>query len=415
MLIDTYTMIVPQKNTLLEYEQFYHRYGSIIRNSILTWKLLDEAKDVLPNIFVEMTQNMRRHEKDLPNLFQSIGLGYDPGDRKNYDKSIANSDIDEIKNYFNNDVGLYIEFITNRQQFMDLYTTFEETMRSYLRENYEIEECRQEAIVPKVLEKESCFIINYNRTCNSDFKEKQLDKIWKYYTLIRNLYSHSGGFIGQHFLEKTHGVKPELADYIKNDESIHIELSIFLKDKTDLFQFNFCKTSNKGKLFTISEYNLRFFRNFIIRFWETIYIAKIPIVKVKKQYRIEKNIYSFRLCQGNEEVDSLQKKDQNLTQHNLCHNISGYVCPKCEDLGIFLYKAKFKSHIDISDLLFKKKNTMYRARNVFTCPSCRSFFFPAYQEYLKQNNGFNILDLNEVDYEDMLNMFEERADINFGW
>ena len=35
MLIDTYTMIVPQKDTLAEYEQFYHRYGGIVRNSIL--------------------------------------------------------------------------------------------------------------------------------------------------------------------------------------------------------------------------------------------------------------------------------------------------------------------------------------------------------------------------------------------
>ena len=42
MLIDTYTMIVPQKNTFEMYEHFYSMYGNIVRNSILNWKLLDE-------------------------------------------------------------------------------------------------------------------------------------------------------------------------------------------------------------------------------------------------------------------------------------------------------------------------------------------------------------------------------------
>ncbi len=35
MLIETYSMIVPKKCTLNEYEQFYMMYGSIIRNSLL--------------------------------------------------------------------------------------------------------------------------------------------------------------------------------------------------------------------------------------------------------------------------------------------------------------------------------------------------------------------------------------------
>ena len=55
------------------------------------------------------------------------------------------------------------------------------------------------------------------------------------------------------------------------------------------------------------------------------------------------------------------------------------------------------------------------ARNVFTCPFCRSFYFPGYMKDLKENNGFNMLNLNEVEYEELLDLFESKADINFGW
>ena len=136
MLIDTYTMIVPQKDTLAEYEQFYHRYGGIVRNSILIWKLLEEAKDILPNLFVEMSQNVRRNEKLLPSSFTLIGLEYRPGERDSYDKSIASSDTDEIRDYFDNDLSRYIEFVTNRQQFTELYTTFESTIKAFLKRDY---------------------------------------------------------------------------------------------------------------------------------------------------------------------------------------------------------------------------------------------------------------------------------------
>lgn len=150
MLIDTYTMIVPQKNTFEMYEHFYSMYGNIVRNSILNWKLLDESKDILPNIFIEMTQNMRRNEKQLQSSFSLIGLEYNAGKRQQYEKSIENTDIDEITKYFNNNLDLYIEYITNKQQFLNLYIAFEGSIRSYLKENYGINECKQEDLIIKI-------------------------------------------------------------------------------------------------------------------------------------------------------------------------------------------------------------------------------------------------------------------------
>lgn len=206
-----------------------------------------------------------------------------------------------------------------------------------------------------------------------------------------------------------------MTNFFENDESMYLQKSLFLKENTDLFQFDFCKHKNKGKLFTISEYNLRFFRNLIVKIWETIYINEFPNISAEKNIKIENNKYRFRLVSGNKETEALQNKEQNITENNPCFNISGYICPKCEALKIILYKAKFKPNIDVYNLLFEKQNINYMARNVFTCPSCRSFFFPKYQEKLSQNNGFNILDLNEVDYETLLNLFESKADINYGW
>ena len=415
MLIDTYTMIVPQNGTLAEYEQFYKMYGNIVRNSILTWKMLDETKDILPNLFIEMTQNMRRHEKELPSSFWLIGVEYNAGKRKNYEKSIANTDIDEITHYFSNDLSLYIEFITNKQQFLNLYTAFEGTIRSYLREKYGIDGCKQEELMLRILEKEAGLITAYEQLCNASFTEEQITKIWTYYTALRNLYSHSGGYIGQKFLDTINGVKTVISDYLNNDIDVQTELSMFNNDNKDLFNFSCCMAKNKNTLFIISELNLRYFRNFIVHLWETIYTKNVPTVNIKGNYSLEKNQLTFRICTGQKESDALQKKDQNITLNNPCFNISGYVCPKCKDIGLFLYKAKFKPHIDISALLYKKNDSNYMARNVFTCPFCRSFFFPAYQEELKQNNGFNILNLNEVEYEKLLDLFESKADINYGW
>ena len=415
MLIDTYTMIVPESGTFSEYEQFYLMYGSIIRNSIITWKLLDEAKEKLPNIYIEMLQNIRQHEKSLPSNFTLIGLGYEPGKRKNYEKSISNSDIDEIKQYFGNDVSAFIEYVTNKQQFLNLYTAFEGTMRTYLRRAYQIDACKQEQLVTKLLEKENGFLSSFSNLCNCSFSEDQFKKFWQYYTLIRNLYSHSAGYMGQKFLDTINGIKPCLTTFVENDNSLQIELSLFLKEDHDLFQFAYCKALNKGKLFTISEYNLRFFRNLIVHIWETLYVSKVCTVNVKRNFSFTKNTFEFRLCSGSKEYVVLQEKEQNITQNNPCFNVSGYMCPQCRDLGILLYKAKFNPHIDISELIYGKKDSSYMARNVFTCPGCHSFYFPKYQEELKLNNGFNLLNLNEIEYENLLNMFESKADISYGY
>lgn len=415
MLIDTYTMIVPQKNTFEMYEHFYSMYGNIVRNSILNWKLLDESKDILPNIFIEMTQNMRRNEKQLQSSFSLIGLEYNAGKRQQYEKSIENTDIDEITKYFNNNLDLYIEYITNKQQFLNLYIAFEGSIRSYLKENYGINECKQEDLIIKIIENEIGFGEYFEQVCNISFSEEQFKNIWNYYTSLRNLYSHSGGYIGKKFIDTINGIKKSLMNFIDTDEAIKIEISLFLNGNTDLFQFSLCKGINKGKLFTISEYNLRFFRNFIVHIWESIYIKKVPNVIVKRNYKIEKNIYTFYLAKEQKESDLLQKKEQNLTLNNPCFNISGYMCPKCQNIRIFLYKAKFIPNIDVSYLLFSKPDTNFMARNVFTCPFCRSFFFPMYQRQLSENNGFNLLNLNEIDYENILDLFESKADINYGW
>jgi len=415
MLIDTYTMIVPEAGTFSEYEQFYLMYGSIIRNSIITWKLLDETKEKLPNLYIEILQNMRLNEKSLPSSFISLGLKYNPGIRKNYEKSIANSDIDEIKQYFGNDISSFIEYITNKQQFLNLYTAFEGTMRSYIRGKYKIAECKQEELVTKLLEKENNFLSHFSNLCSCTFTEEQLKKIWQYYTLLRNLYSHSAGYIGQRFLNIINGLKTCLTNFIKNDSTLQIELSLFLKNDTDLFQFEQGRTANKGKLFIISEYNLRFFRNLIVHIWETLYINQVPLVNVKKNFSFVNNTFKFRFCTGNKEYEMLQEKEQNITLNNPCFNISGYMCPQCQELGIILYKAKFKQNIDVSKLIFNKSAPTYMARNVFTCPGCHSFYFPKYQEELKLNNGFNLLNLNEIEYENLLSLFESKADINYGY
>ena len=415
MLIDTYTMIVPEVGTFSEYEQFYLMYGSIIRNSIITWKLLNETKEKLPNLYIEILQNMRRNEKSLPSSFISLGLKYNPGIRKNYEKSIANSDIDEIKQYFDDDISAFIDYLTNKQQFLNLYTAFEGTIRSYIGRTYQIAECRQEELVTKLLEKENNFLSHFSNLCSCTFSEEQLKKIWQYYTLLRNLYSHSAGHIGQRFLSTINGLKTCLTNFIKNDSALQIELSLFLKNDTDLFQFAQGKTATKGKLFIISEYNLRFFRNLIVHIWETLYVNQVPLVNVKNNFSFVNNTFEFRFCTGNKEYEKLQEKEQNITQNNPCFNISGYMCPQCQELGIILYKAKFNPNIDVSKLIFNKGDPTYMARNVFTCPGCHSFYFPKYQEELKQNNGFNLLNLNEIEYENLLNLFETKADINYGY
>ena len=103
----------------------------------------------------------------------------------------------------------------------------------------------------------------------------------------------------------------------------------------------------------------------------------------------------------------MQKLPQTITYSNINFNISNYICPKCKNNKIFLYKIKFANKLFIDELILKQKEKKYPARNAFTCPFCKSFYFPKYEEKLSDNNGFNLLELNDSDYYWILKKFEE--------
>lgn len=404
MLFETYDMIIPSENSIEEYKTFYELYGQNIKFNVISNQALKEIKHKIPLFSIEISQNSASKTNEINAVLYSMHLAKTDAGRDKYARSISSDDKGFIESNCNGDISLYIDFITNYQQIIIVYSIFEGTTVEYLkRKNPAWDRIFQKSIIDKILEieGEEKFINKFNELSGEFLDADNIKALWLYYTIIRNLYNHTGGIINNSFINEIKKVSENLNKTINEYFS---ESLMFLQMNDDVFQLN---EINSCKLFVISEINLRIFRNFLIYVWETINSLNEPTRQIENA-QIINNDLSFRLLYGNEEQEILNEMPQTITSNNINYNISGYLCPRCIDSSIFLYKAKFKDYINLLDLQIIKSHddSSYKARNVFTCYYCKSFYFPAIGELLSNNNGFNIIELNENLYLILLDIFE---------
>jgi len=85
--------------------------------------------------------------------------------------------------------------------------------------------------------------------------------------------------------------------------------------------------------------------------------------------------------------------------------ISTYLCPSCINEPISLYKTLYNPNISLNKIVQKEEHKKIMMERIFTCPQCRSFFLSKYKEKLSENNGINLLNLNDDSYLSILEQF----------
>jgi transposase-like protein len=405
MVFETYEMITPKKDSILEYEQFYLSYGRTVKMNLLVNQMLKEIKQKLPIYFLEIMENIERKDRELDAQLLVIGLQKNTGERDKLKKSIGNSDYEFIRKYFLDDLNSYIDFYTNQQLIIGLYAIFESTITEFIRrkkndyKSYPQEELLIELIS---LEGEQSFFGKFVEVHAIDISSIEFYKIWNYYTNIRNLYAHTGGIISKRFKDNINGFSSHLKEFTK--EKLMLECSLFNITDNDFFQLSKIKV---GNLFQINEVNYRFFHHFIVYIWETIYLLEIKNnnTVVLPKIDIVKNVYEFKIYNTPEDLSLMQTMPETLTKYLNKFIINGYKCPNCKNESIFLYKATPCKDFDVSEIVNNEPNDKYKSRKVFTCPFCKSFYFSVFNGYLKDNLGFNILELNDSEYITLLRKF----------
>jgi len=408
IIFETYEMITPKKGALSEYEQFYFSYGQTIKMNLLINQMLKEIKEKLPVYFLEIMESIERRYTELEPQLLVIGLQKIEGEREKYERNIGNSDYAFIKDYFDGDIGKYIDFYTNKQTVISIHTLFESSIIEYVRrkENNQKLFIRQDKLLSSLFSNIGFTRFNkmFEQLHKVDFTEEYFNKLWCYYTNIRNLYAHTDGFISQRFKDVMNGCSSLLKKFAEND--MILECSLFHITDNDFFQLNNIKVKD---LFCINEINCRYFLHFLVYIWETIYAMETQLTdnKSNKKYIIVDNTFEFKLYSSSEDYKLMQTMPETLTNGLSKFIINGYKCPNCKNDSIFLYKATPGKDFDVSLIANNESNEKYKSRKVFTCPNCKSFFFSSYGGFLSDNKGFNIMELNDFEYFILLKKFNK--------
>jgi hypothetical protein len=171
MLFETYGMIVPEPNSCKNYELFYMFYSLNIKQNLINNHLLKEAKSRLPVMSLEIKESINNKLLEIDGILPVIGIQRGKTEREEYKISILNDDLYLREKFFNEEYEEFINYITNIQQIITLYSSFENTIKSYLKEQGKPE---NERIFQKRLLKEICNI-------NSNFKKK-FNNLYKEFT-----------------------------------------------------------------------------------------------------------------------------------------------------------------------------------------------------------------------------------------
>ena len=403
VIFDTYDIIQPIPNTLKEYELFYKLYSQNIKTNILENQVFKELKYQLSNINTEIIQNLKSKESLYDVNLTLIGLKHNKGKRYEYQRGLSNSDSVLLNKYFDGDYDSYIDFTTNYQQVIIIYSLFETTIKAYLKSKYNVNSQCQKDLIQDLLANETTLVISYKQLTNSALSKEDIYNLWLYYTNIRNLYSHSGGIIGSEFINKMQKIESFIQQI--NDSIFSIESSVADLQGQELFQLS---QFVEQDLFKINEYNLRFFRNFLVNIWESIYtIYNAPSI-TNKTINFEQNIFHIKVYDTEKSLFDIQTMPETLTSYTTHFHINGHLCPRCIKNGLFLYKVEFRQgSVDISELIIGKKDSRYLTERAFCCPCCKTFYFPQHGKKLSEGNGFNILDISDNQYIQILDILNK--------
>jgi hypothetical protein len=395
-------MIAPNNDKCKEYNDFYKFYGMNIKYNIIFNDMIHTFKSNLPYLSVEIKDKIEQKNIEIDNQLLCIGLKREKCDRDKLRLSISNNDLHIRNQYFNGEYDKFINFLTDYYQVIQLYANFEGTIKEFIfRKRGNEDYIKQKELINElfniVVEKD--FVNEYKKLTGMSFLKTEFVTLWSYYTNVRNLFSHAGGIISKEFISKMNKIRNEIENFERN----LVAQIPFPSEK--IFKI---ENLNENGLYIISEYELRIFRNLLVHIWETLYMLETNDKKqISDKVELIENKYEFKLLDTMEHKQVLNQIPKTVTERLKEIYISGYICPKCKNDNIFLYKTLFNSEISVNKIFEQIDTANFITEKAFTCAECNSIFFPKSKKRLDDNVGMNIINLSDDKYLEYLKILNE--------
>lgn len=314
----SYLTIKPENGVCKHYEEFYNTYNMYLQYNIIFNEVLKDLKDSLPVLKIDFFENAFIKSQ----LLKGMHIG------SLIDDCIINDDKDFRDKYFGGKYEELIDHVTNSQQFLIIFTLFENSIKQYM-----MSKNKYKKIKSKTLLQILTIIFNNYKKYKSLQKYTQdiYEKIWNKFIQIRNIYAHSYGKIDQKFINKM--------------ESLG-------------YSINF----NDGDYYIISDDEIAYFRCLAKDTWEAIYSYEYQKItgkdlEVKYQEKeVEKSSEKYALQIPNE-LPILYRPT--LTSGLNSFKIMNYICPECMNKN-----DKYNLYYKISD----------NGKLYMTCPECMRIY-----------------------------------------
>ncbi len=203
----------------------------------------DTIDQIVENVF-------ENNEKMIEMYLLCMGLQLEDNTKKDIDidrNTLLKSTTS--KNWFD-----LIKGLLNVWEFIFLYGAIESAFKDILSKQGQV---REESLLGNVFEKFE------NLANNIGYEKSDIEKIWFFYTELRNIYVHNHGFINNRIKSNLGGKLEGLKSAIY---SIHKE-TILITDLEDILNKNLVENS---KFYFMRDVELNIFRNTMIHFIESL-------------------------------------------------------------------------------------------------------------------------------------------------
>ncbi len=216
------------------------------------------------------------------------------------------------------DLEKYLNFLLNLQEFLFLYSLFEYTIKSLVGIR---KDTRQDTLftyfnnyLDKKEIKEDFYTSIAKKSCGIISEQKEIEKIWKFFTVLRNLYSHASGKLTKKIKASICGNKPYFDNFVKE------KLMEWGGKDFNPFDFSLFKAD---KVYVMSDIQLNFFRNMLVYCMECIdEITKEEISHTDSHESMGKTIKCSFCNKSEDEVEKIMRGNHGSHICNGC--ISSY-------------------------------------------------------------------------------------------
>ncbi|EOU1942091.1 TM1812 family CRISPR-associated protein [Clostridium perfringens] len=262
----------PSDNSNDFYRCFYNCYNMLQVSDFVLRECYSKCSN-RDDLIKQITEGCNGNEyKDARIFTMCMGLNLKGlEERDNEVRGFENFFIDELIKQKEDPIEWYLKV----NEFILLYAYTDQGLKSFLRYKGKDKLFRENQLMRFVCDvlketniKED-FLKKINLLSNSVISDEDtLIKVWDYFTKIRNLFMHSGGFITEKFVCDLKELKLPIGKKLMNIDTGLDLIWNSSESSGDEFLFKF--SLEPQKLFIITENFINFFRNFVLIILESL-------------------------------------------------------------------------------------------------------------------------------------------------